>query len=513
MTLTIRKLSTLCRSPKGFERAGALVDEVARGPLPSELSGHLGPSLDRLPAVVRLRNLQVQFNIASRRLNKVVLAEEWAKAFSRALHRALAYPENEGACALRRYASQAAYKAAMLHHLAINGLAASWQFPELEVWRSSSAAEAALGLLLDEPDFVIETIAQLASTGWLEPLLLMWDEPSVERVIQAIGKAEMSSPDLSLADFLELGHAAAASGGLQTQWSIASGRQAVRLWWRLSRRFPVRGVWHGLRLLKHLLETSSPRQKSTSALLSDPIPFPRWCEAILSEVLIRGDATSPPAEKGTVSELDSMLARLRPLVPSAASAGETGTWISSECAGVLLLVSTVRRMGLWRLAREPEFARFGGRRAFCFLLAAIGMTLLGEWKAGDPIEPAIALFAGIFSDEDRVGMKQFFAEADVQALVDFACGATWSEALETAAKHLIRAFAERIRGFRQASRSAAVKQFVRIRGRVLIEDERLLVVLEPNPCAVAVHISGADEPLENVEWLGERRVEFVLEGL
>jgi hypothetical protein len=48
---------------------------------------------------------------------------------------------------------------------------------------------------------------------------------------------------------------------------------------------------------------------------------------------------------------------------------------------------------------------------------------------------------------------------------------------------------------------------------VLVEDKRLLVVLDANPWAVALHISGADEALEGVEWLGRRPVEFVLEGL
>jgi predicted enzyme related to lactoylglutathione lyase len=39
------------------------------------------------------------------------------------------------------------------------------------------------------------------------------------------------------------------------------------------------------------------------------------------------------------------------------------------------------------------------------------------------------------------------------------------------------------------------------------------VVLDANPWAVALHVSGVDEALECVEWLGGRRVEFVLEGL
>ena len=82
MTLTIHKLSTRCRSPRGFERPGALVDDVARGSLASELAAHLGPSLDRLPAVARLKQLRVRLKIPSRNLNAMNLADAWARAFT-----------------------------------------------------------------------------------------------------------------------------------------------------------------------------------------------------------------------------------------------------------------------------------------------------------------------------------------------------------------------------------------------------------------------------------------------
>lgn len=524
MTLTIHKLSTLCRSPKGFERAGAFVDDVAHGPLTSELSAHLGPSLDRLPAVVRLRNLRVLLSIPSRRLGPNLLAEAWARAFVIALHRALAYPESDGTYALRRYESQAAYQAAMLHHIVTQGLTPSWQFPELDEWRNSSAAQAALGLLLSPPELAVETLTLMSGHGWLEPLLAWWDEYSLEQVVQAIAKADTKSDGLSLADLIELGRAAAASGGLQSQWSVSSRRQAVRLWLRLSRRLPLRGVWDGLRLLRRLLETPVVFHRSIGALLASPIPFPDWCEAILKEAMGADNAASPAGKRlGDMvaqingrfasSALSTVLETLRPLVPSAADPVEPGKWFSSDCAGILLLLSIARRLGFWPLSREAEFVRFGGPRALSFLMTGVGMTLLGEWSPESPIEPAVALFAGIFAEPDRAGMRQFFAGSDVHAIGEVVKAETWPDALEAAATELARAFAQRIRGFRQTSRAAVVKQFVRIPGRVLVEDRRLLVVLGPSPWAVALHISGADDALEPVEWLGNRRVEFVLEGL
>src|SRR5439155_7486796 len=130
MTLTIHKLSTHCRSPKGIAGAGALVDDVGRGPLAFELSAQLGPSLERLPAVVRVRQLRIELAIPAGRLNASVLTDQWARAFALALHRALAYPEGDGTFCIRRYQSQAEYNAALLQYLLTEGTLPTWQFPE-----------------------------------------------------------------------------------------------------------------------------------------------------------------------------------------------------------------------------------------------------------------------------------------------------------------------------------------------------------------------------------------------
>jgi hypothetical protein len=46
-----------------------------------------------------------------------------------------------------------------------------------------------------------------------------------------------------------------------------------------------------------------------------------------------------------------------------------------------------------------------------------------------------------------------------------------------------------------------------------VNDVGLLVILELTPWTVALRLSGMDAPLERVEWLGDRRVEFALQGL
>jgi len=282
MTLTVHNLRTHCRYPKGCDGAGALVDEVSRGPLVSELSAQLGPSLDRLPAVVRVRRIRVGVKIPATRLTGQTLAGTWAREFSLALHRALAYPDGDGASAIRRYESQAEYNAALLQYLLTEGVSPTWHFPELDEWRGCGAAHAAYEFMLREPEQIAETIAELARRNWLDALLGSWNELQMEQLIQAMARAETTTGDLTLESLTEVGRAAGAAGGLHPQWPIGSRRQAVRLWARLScqfsgrpgGRFPLRAIWHGLRLLLRFLERPGLLVSGDAPLLSDAVPFP-----------------------------------------------------------------------------------------------------------------------------------------------------------------------------------------------------------------------------------------------
>jgi hypothetical protein len=555
MIVTIHKLTTRCRLPRGFQRSDTMLEDVARGRLAGELGAQLGPSLDRLPGVMRVKQLRVRVKIPARNLSAAALASAWGRAITLAVHRAIASPSGDGSISSRRYASPAAYKAAMLQHIAAKGLAPCWEFPELDGWRGASPAEAALNELLSEPKQVSEIIAQLDDRGGLEPLLTKWDELSLERLMQAVANEDVTQRGLSLENLVELGHAAASPGGLHPGWSFAGRRQAIRLWLRLSLRFAVRDVWHGLRLLQRCLEVPALLILRDPALLTDTIPFPPWCEAI-----VRGDASSSAASEVARNPADLLsadnsllrgqlpissgqrraahsaakpvppvvrvratlpfvLEMLRTHVPSAASttaakgSPASARWIVSDCAGMLLMLSVVQRLNLWRFTEEPEFVRFGGARALSFLLAGMGMNLLGKWQPTDPVDPIVVLFAGMFPEPDLAGMWQFFNEASVASIAEWIAAKSWAEALDRAAAEFAVSFASRMRGFRQSSRDAVVNQFIRIRGRVLIEDARVLVILDPSPWTVALHLSEMDEPLRRIEWLDERRVEFVMEGL
>lgn len=520
MSLTVHHLQTRCRSPRSVEHPAGLVQDVAGGLLASELGAQLGPSLDRLPAVVRLKRLHVGLRIPARSLTAARLASAWARAFSIAIHRALAHPPGDGVVSSRRYDTPAAYEAAMLYHAATQGLTPCWEFPEIRLLRGRSSVEASLEILLSEGAAgASEILAELSSRNQLDFLLAFWDEISLERIIRALSEGHDTTAGLDLDGLIELGRAAAADGGLHPRWPVASRRQAIRLWVRARRRWALRATWHGLRLLVRMLEIPALPAFGSRELLEDPIPFPSWCADIVASLADELELASGREPAARRARLAALLETLRPRVATAAvplpgnRTAVRPAWIHSECAGILLMLFVVHRLGLTRFARKPEFLRFGGMRAFSFLLAGIGMSLLQRGKPPDAIEAAVAVFAGMVHEPDVAGMRQFFAATDVSVLSGFAPSATWPEALDRAATQFTEVFAACIRGFRKASRESVVKQFIRVPGRILVEEARIMVVLDPNPYAVALHLSGVDDPLAGVEWLGGRRVEFVLEGL
>jgi hypothetical protein len=93
------------------------------------------------------------------------------------------------------------------------------------------------------------------------------------------------------------------------------------------------------------------------------------------------------------------------------------------------------------------------------------------------------------------------------------CSINWLTCFDSLANHLIREFTKQIRCFGKPSRSFVVKNFVALPGRIRIEENRLVVLFTSNPLHVVLHLSGLDDPVEAVRWLGGRRLEFQTDGL
>jgi hypothetical protein len=215
-------------------------------------------------------------------------------------------------------------------------------------------------------------------------------------------------------------------------------------------------------------------------------------------------------------------------VPSAgveAARQLAGHWIDSDLASLFLLVPVLLRLGWPHRIRTSRCWDEYGPRALTYTLAGAALAI-----AGRPPEPAVAdrgllLFAGWTGEPDVRGFRRWLEATSVDERCDLLvsllsegevpaeAASGWESAFQTLAHALVRRFADDLRGFRRSSDRFVIERFLSTPGRVLIEPDRLLVSLRPNPLWVAVHLSGGDSPVDPAGWLGDRRVEFELEGL
>jgi hypothetical protein len=225
-----------------------------------------------------------------------------------------------------------------------------------------------------------------------------------------------------------------------------------------------------------------------------------------------------------LTELANLLVQIEALIPASDRSIPNARWAPSDCAGVWLLAGLLDRQGWPQSLLQSSLGASYGPRAITYGLAALALAVLNRF---DPevrgLDPGLALFAGWVEEPDLAGLRRFLAEGSPDArreLLTAIAGteaaddqaATWEAAFDWLAERIIRDFAIRVRGFRQASRNFVVKSFLAVPGNIRVEEKRILVRLESNPFHVALRISSMDEPLEAVSWLGGRRLEFQLEG-
>jgi hypothetical protein len=490
MTMRIARLTTECRLPRGQEAAGALVDRAVRDLLPRALAERLGPSLDRHPAICRLKGLTVDLQIDLETLRRGGLADAWAAAVARSLHKALARPDDGGR--LRRHDSWAGYVAAAIGDILAGRPIPDWAVPELAVRADRPAAILVLDLLLDAGPGMGDVLAVLRVAGTLGPAVGLLDEVGLERLLRAVAEAEARPADLTAAQVVELAQAMARRGLAPTSGDAVSRRQAIMLWLDLDRALPLRGVWLGGLLLLRLLQRPELREDA-DARLGD---MPAWCEAARQAL-----AKAPP-------QFGEALDALRAITPQAAGRDHDARWRETDGAGVLLLYGALQRLGWSRALRKAG----APMRVVQALIVGCAMRLLRPgWTPEAAIEPAAALLAGMTGQVDRHGVAEIFETQPPSPPGIVA--ADWPDLVDQAAGALARAFAGRLRGFRDAEPEVVARHFLRRPGRVRLAEDELSVVLSPSPWAVVLHVAGADEPLEGLDWSPFRRVSFALEGL
>jgi hypothetical protein len=195
-------------------------------------------------------------------------------------------------------------------------------------------------------------------------------------------------------------------------------------------------------------------------------------------------------------------------------------WISTDCTGLFLLINVIERLGWGDRLSRLSFDSASAPRLQTYVLASIALAILGRFDETPAyLDPGLALFAGWTEAPDLGGLRRFFASKTAHTRRDILVellgnevsedeSSNWQACFDSLANCLAQEFAKRIRGFGRSSRSFIVKNFIALPGRIRIEGTRLLVVFTSSPLNAVVHMSRLDDPVEDVAWLGRRRVEF-----
>jgi hypothetical protein len=504
--LRIARFVTRCQAPQGRSEVYSLADSIVREQLAGALAGALGPSLSRQTGVVRIKRLRVRIEVRGRSIDRGRLIEAWVRALTRQLFTALAYPHGGGHFEIERAASPAHFRAGFLRDLLSGTAPGRWIHRDREALLRLTRADAVMAALREDPSEIVDTLAALAEMGSLEGVVTILDDLALEEIFRAIaatGKiATDAPPEESLAQIARALKRHPPSRGLR----LDSRAQALRLFVLDGHA----GVQSGPRVWLTVLTALALLAEYCELWTASPHTVEQICGRRLSphvvellEFLRPGSLTAPPGSPGgsrTVLLEALHAAGLKPPEP-AVTASALEPWRDLDGASLLLLTGPLASLG-W-VAHWPGLAAQ-------FTLYALAGAIRGVFDPGTlTIDPNAAFFAGIFGEPSLSALRQSFAESSPPP--DTA--ADWRSAADLLAARLIAWWTQRLPGFRKATRTAIVRQFLTSPGRVRVEEARVVVELAANPVFVALRIASLDAPVENVSWFGGRRLEFRIEGV
>ncbi len=477
------------------------LDALVRGRLERALADVARFPAHDADAVYRIRRLDLDLWLDPARMTADELARRWRDALLRALARAI---QQGTPLEVVRYESRAQYLAAFLADLADGQAWGRWVYEEFAVLRDVRAGQAAVYVLAEAPGLVVPVASILERSGQLDRVLstlsaadaaLLWD--------RALGLGALPDRlplDGRLREALErlgpqVGHplrgdAAEARARLRHLFVLAGGtsddlRRAATLALHLARLQRAAG-----RLRTPTLWTAFARGEVASAeavgaaLAPLAAPVRAWLVGLLEDD--GGRAYLARLVRATAPEV----AEAAPSAPLPARQR-----VSTAFAGLALLLPTVCALGLdERLGRDGLYQ---------LLLAAAGrrMRPLALADAGP------ALLAGV-EPEDRRASRE--AEVEWPTVGDEGPGdeveVAFGEgpAAEVAAG-VVRAFAARLRGFRESGLPYLLEQFVVQPGTLILSPDALDAHLAP-PLGVILRLSGHGGDRGALPWLDGRRL-------
>jgi hypothetical protein len=539
MSLGINSLVTRCQVPRrasGATHFAERIARVAREGFAAECSRQLAARWTAAGRVIRIRRLPVRLRLESDQLDSERMARAWAEAFARALLTAMAYPTGAGPVEIIRAESRAEWLARFIADLLAGNAEGRWEYEEFIACFGLDPIGAVLTLLSEEPAESVPVLLVLDEQGALDRLLSRSNELALERLFVIVSQGLGASRErLTLDDLLAVGSYATTLTALEAGSDRALRRQALRLFLAMAREPGVlasghwtpRRIWHALMTLKALVELIGSLhlnewESGLSADSREQIGYRLHPVVVEMIAEVRAALSTQPHR---LTQLADLLVQIEPLIPASDRSIRNVQWVTSDYAGVWLLAGLLERQGWPQSILQSSLGASHGPRAVTYGLAALALAVLNRF---DPeirgLDPGLALFAGWFEEPDLAGLCSFLAEGSSDARrkllaaiagteADDQQAATWDSTFDFLAGQIIRDFAIRVRGFREASRNFVVKSFLAVPGSIRVEETRILVRLDANPFHVALHISSMDEPLDGVSWLGGRRLEFQLEGL
>jgi hypothetical protein len=443
--------------------------------------------------------------------------------------------------AVIRYQTRTEWLARFICDLVSGSAPSQWEYEEFADLFRLGTVDAIVSLFQREANETVPVLLLLEEQSRLESMLSLFGDLAFEQIFAAIASTRgQSYAELTIDDLLIVGELAASQklkAGL-----LGTRRKALRLFLEVCKREQraSESQWTPRRVL-HILVALDILLAVTRGL--DPA---MWPDQLNPEVLSQsGHSLNPNVvalleqvsacaiEAGNVSIQDPNVTSLRALLEELAALtdmqgaplAKNSMWLSSECAGLFLLVGLLDRLR-WPQRIQATFG-INGPRALVYCLAGMALRLLDLPLEADRLDSGISVFAGWLepASSDLAACHAFLSSTteaerlELLRVLDTAddvateASADWGKTFDCLGQSLTREFAERVRGFRKANASYIARNFFRQTGRICIEEKRILVILEHNPFHIALHISSMHEAVESVSWLGGRRLEIQLEGL
>jgi hypothetical protein len=541
MSITIDKFVTRCRVPPQHRAVGSLANHIVRERFAAECSRRLNSLPASESKVIRIRRLPLQLKVSAAHLNEQEITRVWVDAFIKQLLVALnGAPVSEKEILIA--SSRTEWLARFIFDLMSGTAASQWEYEEFADVLKLGTVDAVLTTLQREPIEIIPVLLLLQNQRRLDRLLMLFGDFAYEQLFAIIARSQIRKElEPTIADLLAVGELAKSES--PAAGVLATRRRALLIFLELAKSNETTDTsyWSPRRVLYALIALD------TLINVSQTLPPEMWESQLTPQFLARTGRSLNPTIFALFEQIRLLAAertqhvREQKLVPllrlvrnlamdviSNTDLQKPSYWVSGDCVGFLLLAGLIDRFRWPQHILESELGRTWGNRAVVSFLAGLAQHLLGKDPDDRDLDPGVAVFAGwlkpasadvhvvqtILSSATNEDRANLIRALDLSPGNDGSIAlADWTTTFDYLSNQIVREFASRVRGFRKATPAFIVNTFLKQAGRICIDDKRILVILQPNPFHVALHISSMDEPVESVSWLENRRLEFQLEGL